>query len=66
MNNQEQESCAINRSFEKIVEEIYVNFIALHTQAVNDQERAITKATFQRQILSARAIRDLAMSLLPA
>lgn len=65
MTNQEQESCVINKAFENIVDGIYNNFIILYAGSTNDQEREVTKVTFQRQILNARTIRDLAISLLP-
>jgi len=66
MTPHEQEASVINQSFERIVDDIYTNFITLYAGSTNDQEREITKATFQRQILEARAMRNLALSLLPA
>jgi hypothetical protein len=66
MTTQEQEKGIINKSFENVIDGIYVNFIVLYTGSTNDQERDTAMATFKSQVLNARRIRDLAISLLPA
>ena len=66
MTTQDQEKGVINTSFEKVIDGIYVNFIVLYTGSMNDHERDTASATFKSQILNARRIRDLAISLLPA
>jgi hypothetical protein len=65
MTTQDQERDAINNAFQQTIEGVYINFISLYAGAANDQERDTAMATFKAQILSARRIRDLAISLLP-
>lgn len=66
MTTQDQEQEAINTSFQQVIEGVYVNFIGLYSGSTSDQERDTAMATFKTQILNARRIRDLAISLLPA
>ena len=66
MTTQEQEKGAINKAFENAIDGIYVHFIVLHAGSTSDQERDTAMVTFKNQILNARRMRDLAVSLLPA